>query len=85
MVEIQEDDTWDAGDTGCGELLLGLRKRLKNMPGGTLKVIAHDPGAQEDFPAFCRITRHELIHAAPPVYWVRARTADAAPPENDTR
>ena len=71
---LAEDDVWDAGDMGCGELLLPLRKRLLNMPGGTLKLVTSDTGAIEDIPAYCRITGHELRHAAHPAYWIRART-----------
>lgn len=71
---LAEDDVWDAGDMGCGELLLLLRKRLLNMPGGTLKLVANDTGSIEDIPAYCRITGHELRHAAHPAYWIRART-----------
>jgi tRNA 2-thiouridine synthesizing protein A len=69
-----EDDSWDAGDMGCGELVLELRMRLLAMPGRVLKLVATDAGAPEDIPAYCRMTRHELVHAAPPAYWIRART-----------
>ena len=70
------DDLWDAGDMGCGELIMYLRIRLRAMPGSVLKLVARDPGATEDIPAFCRMTRDELVHAAPDVcrYWIRART-----------
>ena len=30
-------------------------------PGGTLEVLATDPGAIKDFAAFCRTTGHELV------------------------
>ncbi|HNT40102.1 MAG TPA: sulfurtransferase TusA family protein [Rubrivivax sp.] len=73
-MNLAADSTWDAGDMGCGELVLELRKQLRAMPGGTLKLIATDPGAPEDIPAYCRLTRHELLHAAPPAFWIRART-----------
>jgi tRNA 2-thiouridine synthesizing protein A len=69
-----EDDTWDAGDMGCGELVMALRMRLGNMPGRVLKLTATDPGAPEDLPAYCRMTRHELLHAQGHSYWIRART-----------
>jgi tRNA 2-thiouridine synthesizing protein A len=69
-----EDDVWDAGDMGCGDLLILLRKRLRNMPGATLKLIAHDTGAKEDIPAWCRMTGDELCHAAHPAYFIRARS-----------
>lgn len=35
---------------------------MKNVPsGGTLEVLATDPGAVADFEAFCRSTGHELV------------------------
>ncbi len=43
-------DTWDAGDMGCGELIMYLSMRLKAMPGEVLKLIARDAGAPEDLP-----------------------------------
>ncbi len=69
-----EDDTWDAGGMGCGELVLALRMRLRAMPGRTLKLIANDAGAPEDIPAWCRMTGHELLRAEAHAYWIRART-----------
>ena len=70
------DDLWDAGDMGCGELVIHLRKRLLAMPGKVLKLVAHDPGAPADLPAYCRMTGHELIREEPSAhsYWIRART-----------
>lgn len=68
------DAHWDAGPLGCGELVLELRMRLLAMPGSTLLLVATDAGAAEDIPAFCRMTRHQLLHAAPPSFWIRART-----------
>jgi tRNA 2-thiouridine synthesizing protein A len=69
------DDLWDAGDLGCGELVMYLRPRLRAMPGKVLKLIARDRGALEDIPAFCRMTGDDLVHAAPAEcsYWIRAR------------
>jgi tRNA 2-thiouridine synthesizing protein A len=62
---------WDAGDMGCGELVLELRQRLRPMrPGQILKLTARDPGAPEDLPAWCRLTGHRLVVAAHPVYWI---------------
>lgn len=72
---IHADDVWDAGEMGCGELVLDLRKRLRAMPGRILQVIAHDPGAPKDLPAWCRLTRNELLHHDPAGhgFWIRAR------------
>ena len=69
------DDFWDAGDLGCGELVIHLRGRLRGMPGRVLKLIARDSGAPADIPAYCRLTGHELIRAEPAThsYWIRAR------------
>ena len=66
---------WDAGDTGCGELLLELRFRMLALrTGERLHLIARDPGAIEDMPAWCRLTRHKLIHADHPQYLIERRS-----------
>lgn len=67
---------WDAGELGCGELVLELRKRLRRHPGGVLKVVALDPGAPIDLPAWCRLTRNELVDHDPRAhaFWIRSRT-----------
>lgn len=70
-----EDALWDAGDMGCGELVIALRLKLRAMPGQVLKLIATDPGAPEDIPAYCRMTGHALVHQDAPAYWIRARQA----------
>ncbi len=68
------DAEWDAGDMGCGELVLELRLRLKAMaPGSILKLIARDPGAPEDLPAWCGMTGHTLLTAHHPEYWIRRK------------
>jgi len=73
-MDCAEDETWDAGDLGCGELVIALSTRLRGMPGRTLKLIATDPGAPADLPAFCRMTGHELRGVDGHAYWIRART-----------
>ncbi len=66
--------TWDAGDMACGELVLKLRLRLKSMhPGQVLVLIAQDPGAPADIPAWCRLTGHSLLSAEPPQYWIQRK------------
>ncbi len=65
---------WDAGDMGCGELLLELKFRLAHLrPGDVLRLVAHDPGAREDLPAWCEMTGHTLVSAQHPVYRLRRR------------
>ena len=66
------DDVWDAGDMGCGELVLELRTRIRALqPLQILRVTATDPGAPEDIPSWCRLTGHALVHAEPPLYLIR--------------
>ena len=74
-MNVDIDDTWDAGDMGCGDLVLRLRMKLRAMPGKTLKVIATDAGAPADLPSFCRMTGDTLLHVDPQShsYWIKAR------------
>lgn len=66
---IDPPATWDAGDLGCGELIILLRARMNALaPGQILRVIARDPGAPEDLPAWSRLTGHRLVRAEHPVY-----------------
>jgi len=68
------DTEWDAGEIGCGELVLALRLRLRAMvPGSILKLTARDPGAPEDLPAWCGLTGHTLLAARHPEYWIKRR------------
>jgi len=63
---------WDAGNMGCGELLLELKSRLQALlPGQWFRLTAWDPGAVEDIPSWCRLTGHSLIQAQHPVYVIR--------------
>jgi tRNA 2-thiouridine synthesizing protein A len=68
------DTEWNAGDLGCGELVLELRGRLQALaPGGVLRLIACDLGAPADIPAWCRLTGHVLVSSVPPVYLIRRK------------
>jgi tRNA 2-thiouridine synthesizing protein A len=72
VVGIANDDVWDAGDRGCGELVLELRMRVTAMSGGqVLRLIARDPGAPADIPAWCRMTGHTLLREEHPVYYIK--------------
>lgn len=65
---------WDAGDMGCGELVMMLRMKLKAMLGGdVLKVRATDPAAPEDIPAWCRMTGNNLVNMQHPIYFIRRK------------
>ena len=56
------DATLDAKGLNCPLPILKARKALKEVPdGGTLEIVATDPGAVADFQAFCRQTGNELV------------------------
>jgi tRNA 2-thiouridine synthesizing protein A len=70
-------EEWDAGEMGCGELLVELFLRMKQLaPGDHFKLTALDPGAVEDIPSWCRMTGHPLTLAEHPVYVIRRRIKD---------
>ena len=71
---LAADAEWDAGALGCGELVLELWGRLHAMqPGQILRLIALDPGAPADIPAWCRLTGHALVAEHHPVYLIRRK------------
>jgi tRNA 2-thiouridine synthesizing protein A len=70
----RHDEEWDAGDLGCGDLVLELRLKLRAMaPGRVLKLTALDLGAPEDLPAWCGLVGHRLVSAAHPTYFIRRK------------
>jgi tRNA 2-thiouridine synthesizing protein A len=74
------DRLYDSGQTLCGELALELRAELNQLgPGKVLQVIARDPAATQDLPAWCAVTGHRLLHAEPPNYWIQHRTERGQP------
>ena len=60
MADVQVD----AKGLNCPLPILRAKKGLKDVPaGGTLEVLATDPGAVKDFEAFCRQTGNELLES----------------------
>ena len=56
------DKTLDAKGANCPIPILKAKKAIAEVaPGGTLEVLATDPGSVADFAAFCRTTGNELI------------------------
>lgn len=52
----------DAVDLKCPLPVLKARRALAGLaPGAVLEVLASDPGAVQDFAAFCRATGHRLV------------------------
>ena len=68
------DAEWDAGDMGCGDLVLELRTRMNPMQSGQImRLLATNPGAREDIPSWCRLTGNTLIHTSDAVYIIRKK------------
>ncbi len=62
MADPTPTATLDVGHEGCGTLLVVIRKRVRALaPGEVLEVVGYDPGAQEDLPAWCRMTGNPLL------------------------
>lgn len=72
---MNHDIEWQAGDLGCGDLVLELRQRVRAAPGKVFKVTALDPGAPADIPAWCGMTGHQLLahDATSKTFWIRAK------------
>lgn len=69
--EIDAAAEWDAGDMGCGEVIILLRIRMQGLKAGDVfKLAARDLGAPEDIPAWCRMTGRRLVRADHPNYWI---------------
>lgn len=55
----------DGGDRGCGELLLAVQATVKSLPEGTrVRILASDPAAPIDIPAWCHLTGHRYQGSA---------------------
>ena len=58
------DQLLDVKGLNCPLPILRAKKALKDVPtGGTLQVLATDPGAVKDFEAFCRTTGNQLLES----------------------
>ena len=57
------DVSFDGGDLDCGNgLLLLIRKHIDPLDrGGLLEILSTDTSVKEDLPAWCRMTKNELI------------------------
>ena len=48
----------------CPLPILKTKKALRDVPvGSTLEVLATDPGAVDDFEAFCSVAGHQLLQS----------------------
>ena len=52
----------DTKGLNCPLPILKAKKAIAGVPtGGTLEILATDPGSVKDFQSFCRQTGHELV------------------------
>ncbi|MEO5747528.1 MAG: sulfurtransferase TusA family protein [Humibacillus sp.] len=52
----------DGGDRACGELLIVLAARARQLsPGSLIRLLASDPAAPLDVPAWCHLTGHSYL------------------------
>ena len=59
------DAVLDTKGLNCPLPILKAKKAMKDVPaGGTLEIIATDPGSVADFAAFCRATGNELLESS---------------------
>ncbi|MGE5513988.1 MAG: sulfurtransferase TusA family protein [Bacteroidota bacterium] len=59
------DKLLDTKGLNCPLPILKLKKAIQEVPvGGTLEVLATDPGSGADFDSFCRQTSHEILEQA---------------------
>ena len=64
MSDFFSDTTLDARGLRCPLPVLKARRALKEVPpGGVLRVLATDPGAEKDFAHFCETTGCELLES----------------------
>lgn len=62
LSKIEPDVTYDAGPTGCGELIMNLFLSMRKMEKSQIIMVSsYDPGAREDIPAWCRLQKHTLL------------------------
>lgn len=68
------DDVFDSVDSGCGDFILELRAQIADLePGAVLMVASRDAGAPVEVAAWCRLTGHRLLEAAPPFFLIEKR------------
>ncbi|HEY9715863.1 MAG TPA: vitamin-B12 independent methionine synthase [Trichormus sp.] len=86
--ELSPSASFDGGDLDCGSgLLLLIRKHIDPLlPGQLLEVISSEISVEEDLPAWCRLTKNELVswtkHGKIRSYLIcKGRFADSEPRE----
>jgi tRNA 2-thiouridine synthesizing protein A len=64
--------TIDASGLRCPKPIIMLAKHISEIAiGDSLRLIADDPSAIYDVPAWCRMTKHELVSSENSVFVIR--------------
>lgn len=76
MSSLPFDQELDASGLSCPMPLLKAKLALHQLePGQVLKVIATDAGSVRDFPAYTKVSDHELLESFSNdqcyIYWIR--------------
>jgi tRNA 2-thiouridine synthesizing protein A len=76
MENMSFDVEADLEKLSCGDLVINLSRTVKAMQDGqVLKLRSLDPGAANDIPAWCRMTKNELLAgpggADKSIYYIR--------------
>ena len=81
MTTMNHDLEWNAGELGCGELVLELRMRMRQAPGKVFKLIALDASLTPESTkalilAGCQKNgRVNLVHAKQSIALLRQKLA----------
>ena len=68
---------WNAGDAGCGALILGLKQEMDRIEAGELlEVAARDAAAPIDLLAWCQMTANTLVAEDHSTYVLKKRTVN---------
>jgi tRNA 2-thiouridine synthesizing protein A len=66
--------TIDASGLLCPQPIISLARRITEIAiGQTLTLIADDPAAAFDVPAWCRMTKNELVSVENSLYVIKRR------------
>lgn len=80
MAQTPAFRVFDGGDQLCVTLLLELRRFITGLPAATVvHVIATDPAAPLDLPAWCHLTGHHYLGPIPAQWPTYALQLAAAP------
>jgi len=72
--ELEIARRWNAGEAGCGALILGLKQEIERIEAGELlEVTARDAAAPIDLLAWCQMTANTLVAEDHPTYVLRKK------------